>query len=162
MLSFVCMYVFDFFSCKSIQETKAKVNENSYLKGLGDWDREMRLLEYNFLQLGCVTIIFILLFLWVVLKSLQLHGLSLARLLCPWDSPGKNTGMDCCLLLQGIFLTQGSNPRLLLGSWIFYHWVTWEAHHILIVFYSHPFSLCLFFCVCGDVFITSPAFATLN
>ena len=38
---------------------------------------------------------------------------SLARLLCPWDLPGKNTGMDCLFLLQGIFLTQRSNPSLL-------------------------------------------------
>ena len=28
-------------------------------------------------------------------------------LLCPWDSPGKNTGVGCHALLQGIFLTQG-------------------------------------------------------
>ena len=35
------------------------------------------------------------------------------RLLCPWDSPGKNTGVGCYWLLQGIFLTQGSNPRVL-------------------------------------------------
>ena len=35
------------------------------------------------------------------------------RLLCPWDSPGKNTGVGCHALLQGIFLTQGSNLRLL-------------------------------------------------
>ena len=35
------------------------------------------------------------------------------RLLCPWDSSGKNTGVGCHALLQGIFLTQGSNPRLL-------------------------------------------------
>ena len=30
-------------------------------------------------------------------------------LLCPWDSPGKNTGVGGCALLQGIFLTQGLN-----------------------------------------------------
>ena len=36
-----------------------------------------------------------------------------AALLCPWDSPGKNTGVGCHCLLQGIFPTQGSNPRLL-------------------------------------------------
>ena len=30
-------------------------------------------------------------------------------LLCPWDSPGKNTGVGCQFLLPGIFLTQGSN-----------------------------------------------------
>ena len=35
------------------------------------------------------------------------------RFLCPWDSPGKNTGVGCCFLLQGIFTTQGSNPHLL-------------------------------------------------
>ena len=36
-----------------------------------------------------------------------------ARLLCPWDSPGKNTGVGCHFLLQGIFPTQESNPSLL-------------------------------------------------
>ena len=34
-------------------------------------------------------------------------------LLCPWDFPGKNTGVRCHFLLQGIFLTQGSNLGLL-------------------------------------------------
>ena len=34
-------------------------------------------------------------------------------LLCSWDFPGKNTGVGCHFLLQGIFLTQGSNPHLL-------------------------------------------------
>ena len=33
-------------------------------------------------------------------------------LLCPWDLPGKNTGLCCHFLLQGILLTQGLNPRL--------------------------------------------------
>ena len=36
-----------------------------------------------------------------------------ARLLCPWESPGKNTGVGCHALLQGIVPTQGSNLRLL-------------------------------------------------
>ena len=40
-------------------------------------------------------------------------GLWLARLLCPWDSPDKNTGVGCFALLRGIFPTQGSNRRLL-------------------------------------------------
>ena len=35
--------------------------------------------------------------------SLQPHGLQPARLLCPWDSPAKNTGVGCHALLQGIF-----------------------------------------------------------
>ena len=41
------------------------------------------------------------------------HRRQPTRLPHPWDSPGKNTGVGCHALLQGIFLTQGSNPRLL-------------------------------------------------
>ena len=37
--------------------------------------------------------------------SLRSHGLWPIRLLCPWDSPGKNAGVACHFLLQGIFLT---------------------------------------------------------
>ena len=46
----------------------------------------------------------------VVSDSLRPHGLQPARLLCPWDSSGKITGIGCHTLLQGIFPTQGSNP----------------------------------------------------
>ena len=49
----------------------------------------------------------------VMSPSLPPHGLQPARLLCPWDFPGKHTGVACHFLLQGIFLTQGSNPHLL-------------------------------------------------
>ena len=52
---------------------------------------------------------------------LQPHGLSLTRLLCPWDSPGKNTGVGCHALLQGIFPTQGSNLGLPHGRQILYY-----------------------------------------
>ena len=45
--------------------------------------------------------------------TLQSHGLQPSRLLSPWDSPGKNTGVGCHFLLQGVFLTQGSNSQLL-------------------------------------------------
>ena len=38
----------------------------------------------------------------VVSASLQPHGLYPVRLLCPWDSPGKNTGVDCHSLNQGV------------------------------------------------------------
>ena len=41
------------------------------------------------------------------------YGLWLARFLCPWGSPGKNTGVVSHFLLQGIFPTQGSKPHLL-------------------------------------------------
>ena len=35
---------------------------------------------------------------WVVSDSLQPYGPWPARLLCPWDSPGKNTGVGCHFL----------------------------------------------------------------
>ena len=35
------------------------------------------------------------------------------QILCPWDSPGKNTGLGCHFLLQRIFPAQGLNPGLL-------------------------------------------------
>ena len=38
--------------------------------------------------------------------------LGTARLLCPWDSPGKNIGVGCHSLLQRIFPIQGSNLGL--------------------------------------------------
>ena len=41
-------------------------------------------------------------------------------LLCPWDSPNKNTRVGCHALLQGIFPTQGSNLCLL-------HLLHWQA-----------------------------------
>ena len=44
----------------------------------------------------------------VVSVSLKPHGLY-----SPWNSPGQNSGMDSCSLLQGIFPTQGLNPGLL-------------------------------------------------
>ena len=49
----------------------------------------------------------------VVSDSLRSHGLEPTSFLCPWDSPGKNTGVGCHALLQGFFPTQGSNLSLL-------------------------------------------------
>ena len=40
------------------------------------------------------------------------YGLQPSRLLCPLDSLGKNTGVSCHFLLQGIFPTQGSDAHL--------------------------------------------------
>ena len=68
------------------------------------------------------------------LTLLRPHGLQPAKLFCPCDFPGKNTGLGChChFLLQGIFLTQRSNPRLL-------HWKAdslslnqWEGSFVII------------------------------
>ena len=47
-----------------------------------------------------------------------------SRLLCPWDSPGKNAGVGCHALLQGIFPIQDqarSSYVSCIGRWILYH-----------------------------------------
>ena len=59
------------------------------------------------------------------------------RLLCPWDFLGKNTKLVCHFLFQGIFQTQGSNPRLL--HWrILTHWTIREAPVLVTTFYQIP------------------------
>ena len=45
--------------------------------------------------------------------SLHHRGLRPSRLLCPWNPLGKNSGVGCHFLLQGIFPTQSSNQCLL-------------------------------------------------
>ena len=47
------------------------------------------------------------------------------------DSPGKNTGVGCHALLQGIFPTQGSNPGLPHCRWILYHLSQQRSSRIL-------------------------------
>ena len=68
----------------------------------------------------------------VMSNSLWLHGLY-----GPWNSPGQNTGVGSCSLLQGIFPTQGSNPGLLHCRQILYQLshqrrprtLVWVAYH---------------------------------
>ena len=48
------------------------------------------------------------------------------ELLCPWDSPGKNTGVGSCALLQGVSSTQGLNLRLL-------HLLRWQVGSVPLV-----------------------------
>ena len=62
---------------------------------------------------------------------LQPHGLQPTRLLCPWDFPGKNTGVGCHFLLQGIFPTQGLNPCLL----------HWQVSSLPLSHQGSPFTL---------------------
>ena len=78
-------------------------------------------------------------------------GLQPARLLCPWHSPGKNTGEGCHILLQGIFPIQGRNPRLMSpapGGWSSplaplersYILITLSSIHFLAVYFLINFS----------------------
>ena len=55
------------------------------------------------------------------------------RLLCPWGSPGKNTGVGCHSLLQGILLTQGSNLGFLHCRQILYHLI-YQGNPSLLLF----------------------------
>ena len=88
----------------------------------------------------------------VASDSLWLHGLQPALLFCPRDSPGKNTGVGCHALLQGIYLTQGVNPSLLR----LLHWQVgslplappgkppeWEGHPSYPFTWRHSWGLCL-------------------
>ena len=68
---------------------------------------------------------------------LQLHGLYPARLLCPWDSPGKNTGVGCHTLLQSISPTQKSNLGLLHCRQIPYHMSCREVPFLML---SSPYN----------------------
>ena len=56
----------------------------------------------------------------VMSNSVWSHGLEFSRLFCSWNFPGKNTEVGNHFFLQGIFLTQGSNPCLL----CLLHWQT--------------------------------------
>ena len=58
--------------------------------------------------------------------GLTLQSYGPAMLLCPFDFPGKNTGVGCCALLQGIFPSQKSNPWLL-------HLLHWQAGSLPLV-----------------------------
>ena len=49
-----------------------------------------------------------------------------------WNSPDKNTGVGCHFLLQGIFLTQGSNPHLLCL-------LQWQVGSLPLLHLGHPF-----------------------
>ena len=57
-----------------------------------------------------------------------------ARLLCPRDSPGKNTGVGCHALLQGMFPSQGSNLPLL-------HLLHWQVGSLPLAPPGKPFEL---------------------
>jgi len=73
------------------------------------------LLSYLFFVFSCSCFRYMNSYKWI--HFYRDHGGGLvaksARLLCPWDSPGKNTWVACHFLLQGIFPTQELNLGLL-------------------------------------------------
>ena len=59
--------------------------------------------------------------------SVMSDSLQPARLLCPWDSPGKDTGVGCHALLQGIFPTQDPTQASSFVGRLFTIWATGEV-----------------------------------
>ena len=68
----------------------------------------------------------------VVSNSLEAYRMQTARLLCPWTSLGKNTGVGCHFFLQRIFPTQGSKPGLHFRR-ILYH----LSHYMCLYTHTH-------------------------
>ena len=48
------------------------------------------------------------------------------KLFCPWDFPGKNSGVGCHFLLQEIFRCRDWTFLSCTDRWILYHWATGE------------------------------------
>ena len=96
-----------------------------------------RLFIFNWVVICIVVLSELFIYTWLSLfshsvmsDSLWPHGLQHTVFLCAWHSPGKNTGVGCHALLQGIFPTQGSNQhllRLLTCRQVLYHWASREA-----------------------------------
>ena len=63
---------------------------------------------------------------------LQLQGLYPTRFLYPWNFPGKDTGVGCHFLLQGIFPTQGLNPHILQVSCTMTIHVGYKCHYFIL------------------------------
>ena len=61
------------------------------------------------------------------------------KLLFPWDSPGKYTGVGCHFLLQGIFPTQELNPGLLHCRQILYQ-LSHKGNPRILEWVAYPFS----------------------
>ena len=73
---------------------------------------------------------------WVVSDFLRVYGLQPTRLLCPWDSPGKNTGVDCHFRFQGIFPIQRLNLISCSAGRFYTIWATRDAPYRKGVFLS--------------------------
>ena len=66
------------------------------------------------------------------------------RFLCPWDFPGKNTGVGCPFLLQGIFQPR-DQTRIscvsYIGKWILYYCANWESQIDRLDFFLEVFPI---------------------
>ena len=67
----------------------------------------------------------------IISNSLQPHGLWSARFLCPWNSPGKNTGEGCRFLLQEIMWTRDQTQVSRTAGRFFTIWATRKTPDIV-------------------------------
>ena len=86
----------------------------------------------------------------VVSDSFWPHELS-----SPWNSPGRNTGLDSLSFLQRIFPTQGSNPDLLHSRQINTNCGISEASvkkkniYIYIFYNTYIYHIYVYICICA-------------
>ena len=98
---------------KDKREKKRKVHLNAKFQRIASKEKKVKLLSRVRLFATPWTVVY--------------------QLLCPWDFPGKNTGLGCHFLLQGIFLIQGSNSHLYVScigrqlGWLFTISATWDT-----------------------------------
>ena len=122
-IKFFCWYVLSF-----------QINEK-LLEGKGS----IKYFYYQIVAYFCVCVCVRRLSWFSCVWLLYPHGLQSARLLCPWEFLGKNTGVSCQAFLQGNFPTQGSNLRLPHCEQILYHWATGEIPFVSILLSKgHP------------------------
>ena len=82
----------------------------------------------------------------VVSDSLRPHEVELSRPLCPWGSPGKNTGWGCHSLAQGILPAERLYPALLHCRNVLYCLNYNKCHReVLSLLFQHEFLCGVFF-----------------
>ena len=132
--------VFLGFPCRSSgKESSCNAGGPRLTPGLGRSPGEWKgySLQYSGLENSMDSTVLLLLLLLSCFSHVRICVISV-RFPHPWDSPGKNTGVDSLSILQGIFPTQGSNPGFLHCRWILYQLshqgspkiLVWVAYHL--------------------------------
>ena len=93
---------------------------------------------------SCYHYLLLLLFLWACVLVAQscltlCNLLEPTRLLCPWNSPSKNTGVDFHSLLQGIFQPRDRTQVSHIAGRFFTVWATREAPLLLLLLLLHSY-----------------------
>ena len=88
-----------------------------------------------------------------------LHGLQPTRLLCPWDSPGKDTGISCHSLLQGIYPQPRDWTRVsCITGRFFTVWATREALYNTTFLIKVPF----FFLMLSSLYLVQQIYSNCS